>query len=132
MSAQVRDWDSHSDRWKATQRKRGVSPQRWNAWRKLSPTARKKSSPQRYGAGESVASQARNDLVESVVDKLHQRALDRSPTPVDRRAVQRNVKRVSSRHLRRIERMNAEQLEADAERMSKRAHTGVPSPYWYH
>lgn len=132
MAAQVRPFGEHSDRWQRNAEKQGMSPARWNAWRNLSPSSRKDTTPGAYAQGQSVRDQVRESLSSNVSAKLHARASATSVRPVDPRIIQNRVKNLSTKDLRRMDKMDKAAMDRDARRRNRTATTANPSPYWYH
>ena len=125
MPRHFKRWEDHSPRWQRDSARKGLSPQRWNGWLKLSEKTRKESDPRMYAAGKSVADQRRERKEQLAVKHMKASVSKTARTSV----IQRNVRRMSDSDLDWT-------LKAKPETIRRRAaqkHTaGYPSnPWWY-
>lgn len=141
MTAQVKRFGEHSPRWQRDARRKGVDPQLWDRWRKLSPKVRKSTNPFEYAQGSTVRKQLRAPLLEAAAKRLlavHQirGATRMDNSPIKLAAVRRNLDHpaagMTNAKLRRIGSLPPRRLvrEIDAS-LSRRYDASERSPFWY-
>lgn len=141
MTALVKPFGDHSQRWQREQLRKGIDPKKWDRWRKLSPKSRKATNPYEYAKGTTVRDQLRRPLLDAATRRLlmiHQvRGASRfDGTAIKQAAVRRNLNhpdaRVSNAKLRRIASMPAQKLAMEVDdSLARRYGVGERSPFWY-
>lgn len=71
MASQVKRFGEHSQRWQREARRQGVTPAKWNKWRRLSPASRKVSNPTDYSKGKTVVQFRTEKRDQAVFDSLN-------------------------------------------------------------
>lgn len=70
MARQVKRFGEHSQRWQKEARAQGISPTKWNKWRRLSESTRKATNPTDYAKGKTVATFRTEQKQQAVYDSL--------------------------------------------------------------
>lgn len=141
MAAQVKRFRDHSARWQREALRKGIDPAKWDRWRKLSPTVRKRTNPTDYATGQSVRAQLRTPLLNAATNRLLAMHRVRGATrydgsPIKFAAVKRNLDHpdagMTNAKLRRIVAMSPQKLVHEIDdSLSRRYDMGSRSPYWY-
>lgn len=141
MAAQVKRFGDHSQRWQRDALRKGIDPNKWDRWRKLSPATRKATNPTDYAKGKSVRAQLRDPLLHMAATKvlaMHNiRGASRfNHSPIQLAAVLRNLDHpgagMTNARLRRIVAMSPRKLVHEIDdSLSRRYGTGERSPFWY-
>lgn len=142
MSALVKRFREHSERWQREALRQGIDPKKWDRWRKLTPKSRKATNPRDYAKGSSVREQIRSVLLDDAVTKVtavhtvERGARRQDGSAIRRAAVRRNLDHpdaaVSNAELRRIAGMNPQQLAREIDDSLGRNYRGTDrSPFWY-
>jgi hypothetical protein len=134
-------FSDHSARWQREKRNAGVTPQKWNAWDKLTPKSKKVTNPTDYGKGETVRDQVRAPLVDAaaqrVVNVMTAAGSRRdNGKPLDVAVAKKNLNHkgahVSAAQLRKMAKMSSRELgEMIDEANSRHYDSGDRSPFWY-
>lgn len=134
-------FSDHSARWQREKTKAGVTPQKWNAWDKLTPKSKKVTNPTEYGKGESVRDQVRAPLVAAaaaavVAAQVAGGSRRDNGKPLDIAVAKKNLNHpkahVSAAKLRKIAGMSrADLTEMIDEANSRHYDDDTRSPFWY-
>ncbi len=115
--AAFKSWADHSDRWKREALRDGLSPKRWDAWQRLSPSSRKATHPRQYAQGVSVREQKLRTLRTAAAKNLV------AKTGAAEKRTARNIAKMTPAELRFAARATEKQLR-------RRAKTN--RLFWYH
>jgi hypothetical protein len=141
MAALVKPFGEHSQRWQREQLRKGIDPKKWDRWRKLSPAARKATSPFEYAKGVTVRSQLRKPLLDAATRRVLAIHSVRGATRFDGSQIKQTAVRRSLDHpeagmtnakLRRIAKLPSYKLVSEVDdSLSRRYGIGERSPFWY-
>lgn len=141
MTALVKPFGEHSQRWQREQIRKGIDPKKWDRWRKLSPKTRKATNPADYAKGATVRDQIRKPLLDAATRRLmaiHQvRGASRyDGSAIKQTAVRRNLDHpdagMTNAKLRRLVNLPSQKLVTEVDdSLSRRYGTGERSPFWY-
>lgn len=71
MASQVKRFGEHSQRWQKQAKAQGITPAKWNKWRRLSPSTRRITNPTDYAKGKTVAVFRSEKKNQAVFDSLN-------------------------------------------------------------
>ena len=141
MTAQVKPFGDHSQRWQKEQLRKGVDPKKWDRWRKLSPKSRKATNPTDYARGTTVRDQIRKPLLDAATRRMMAIHQGRGATRFDGSAIQQTAVRRNLDHpdagmtnakLRRLVNLPPQKLAMEVDSsLARRYGIGERSPFWY-
>lgn len=130
MARQVKRFGEHSERWQKEARKQGLTPTKWNKWRKLSPATRKASNPIDYAKGKTVADFRGEKKRQAVYDSLA--AVHKDKPKFRPRSVRARVAQMTNDQMNKILAFKTTgQLGAFITKQIKLAGRGTDSLYFY-
>jgi hypothetical protein len=122
--AAYKPWDDHSARWKASQRRKGLTPKRWDAWLKLSASTRRATNIEKYALGVSVKDQKRQGLLDAALANTKKQ----HGSKVEDWRVRRGLRKMSNDQLRWTAKASKAAL---VNRAKRRMGPGEINLWWY-
>lgn len=128
--ATVKPWLDHSPAWRSKMYAEGLTPAKWEAWRKLSDESRKKTSPAEYAKGTGVNRQVREKLEKVAIQRLIRR--NEFKPKFRKSTVIRGVALMSLDELRAVANLPNTEFNRYLDRKIKRpTMPGKINPFWY-
>jgi len=129
MARPSKRFGEHSERWQREQKAAGVEPSRWDKWLGLSPKSRAETDPAKYSQGWSVQALIRSDRQDKAARHIHSWAQQSSGKRVDSLRIQKRVRNLDARTLKRVPTMSHTSMQRQARRDHKAGKTS--SPFYY-
>ena len=129
MARPTKRFGEHSERWQREQKAAGVESSRWDRWLGLSPKSRAETDPAKYSQGWSVQALTRSANQDKAAQHIHSWAQQSSGKRVDSLRIQKNVRNLTARELKRIPTMTPTQMRRSARNAHRAGKTG--SPFYY-
>lgn len=121
--AAFKPWEDHSDRWKRSQLRKGLTPKRWDAWLRLSQKSRRDTDPYKYASGDSVRDQRRQALIDAAMANYKKQI-----APKETKRIARNLRRMSNDQLRWTAKATSASL---LKRVKMKPEPGRENLWWY-
>ncbi len=121
--AAFKKWDDHSERWKRSQLRKGLTPKRWDSWLRLSQKSKRDTDPYKYASGDSVKDQRRQALIDAAFANYKKHI-----APKETRRISRNLRKMTNDQLRWTAKATSKSLR---NRVNQKPEPGQINLWWY-